>query len=123
MASDLIRLPISLPASADLSTKQFYFCVVNSDGQLAVAGNGAAADTVLQDKPNAQLQPGLCCGPGDITKVLTGDTVTAGDLVASDASGTCVPAATGDYILGRALETGTSGVRIRIRFMPMGVLS
>jgi hypothetical protein len=100
---------ISLPASTDHSSNQYKFVTVNSSGQVALTGNGAEVDGVLQDKPAAANRQASVAISG-VTKVLLGTGgVTAGDDVASAASGLCVTAATGDVIVGRALQTGSSG--------------
>jgi len=110
----------SFQASADLSTKQFYFVTLNSSKQVAVAGANAECIGVLQDKPNAAGIAGQvrCFG---ISKVQCGGTFAAGDKIASDASGKAVKytAATvsagtpeplaGSLVQGIALEAGVSG--------------
>lgn len=122
MASDVIIAPVSHPASADLSAYQFRFMRINSDGQLALPHVGSYADTVLQDKPKAQAQPGLCCGPGSITKIYVATTISAGDFVTTDATGKAILCATGDVILGRALDTVAATGIARMRFEPMGMM-
>lgn len=107
-------------ASADLSTKQYYFVTLNSSKQLAVAGANVECIGVLQDKPSAAGVGGQvrCFG---ISKVVCGGTFAAGDKIASDSSGKAVKftAATvsagtpeplaGSLVQGIALEAGVSG--------------
>jgi hypothetical protein len=112
---------VTIPAGSDLSAAQFKFVEVNSSGQLALAGDGAHADGVLQDTPAAAGRAGLV-DIGGITKVKCGAAVTAGGPVASDAAGLAVNAATGDVILGTALETGASGRIISMLFHPRGAV-
>lgn len=110
----------SFPASADLSTKQFYFVTLNSSKQIAVAGANAECLGVLQDKPNASGNGGQVRVFG-ISKVQCGGSFNAGDKIASDASGKAVkytvatvsagtpePLA-GSLVQGIALEAGVSG--------------
>ncbi len=108
----------SIPANADLSTKQHLFVNVNSSGKLVVAGDGGQAIGVLQDKPNAADQQGTV-GISGVSMVIAGGTVTAGGIVASDASGRAVDVVSGDMGLGKAL-TGTtvSGDLISVLLMP-----
>lgn len=82
---------ISVPASTDLSTKQFYLVKVNSSGQLALAGDGEPAIGVLQDKPNAQGKAGSVAISGR-TLCVAGDSITAGASVKSNAAGKAVSA-------------------------------
>jgi hypothetical protein len=108
MASKQAMVCVSLPANADLSTKQNLFVVINSSGNVAVAGDGADADGVLMNEPAAAGRAAEVAISG-IVPVLCGGTVTAGDQVSSSAAGKAVTAGTGDYVLGRATETGADG--------------
>lgn len=110
---------ITLIAGADLSAKQFFFVSVAADGQIDPTGNGAIAEGVLQNAPAAAGRAAEVA-IGGIVKVECGGTVTRGGPVASDASGNAVDAASGDIILGTALETGADGQVIEIIFQPRG---
>ena len=112
---------VSLVAGADLSAKQFFFVSVSADGQVDPTGDGAYAVGVLQNKPDAAGKAAEVA-IGGIVKVEAGGTVTRGGPVASDAAGNAVNAASGDVILGEALETGADGQRIEILFHPRGTL-
>lgn len=123
MASDLISGPKSIPASASLTAKQFYFMKIDTNGQLAaVASSGARAVGVLQDKPTAQGQPGQLCRPGDITKIALGGTVTKGAFAMSDGNGKGVLCTSGSHILGWFIDSGDSGDTIRMVYQPEGTL-
>lgn len=98
---------VTVPAGSDLSTHQYKFVTVNSSGQLALTGDGAEADGVLQDKPDAAGNAGTVAW-GGVTKVKLGGTVTAGDDIASGANGVGVIAATGDVVNGRAMASGVN---------------
>lgn len=119
MATQDNALLVTLEAGQDLSTKQFYFVSVASDGQIDPTGDGLDADGVLQDTPAAAGRAALVAIAGKV-KVVCGGVVTRGGPVASDASGKAVNAATGDIILGVALETGADGRIIEILFQPRG---
>lgn len=110
---------VTLEAGADLSAKQFFFVSVSSDGQVDPTGDGAYAVGVLQNDPAAAGRAAEVC-IGGITKVSCGGVVTRGGPVASDAAGEAVNAASGDVILGEALETGADGSVISIIFHPRG---
>ena len=125
MAIEVPILPFSFTATADLSGKQFY-CVdldaTNATSNLAnvvvasVAGQKVLG--VLQNKPIAgQTANVMLYG---ITKAIAGGTVTQGDLVTTDANGKVVTAATGNFILGRALESAAAGGVFSVLLLPGG---
>jgi hypothetical protein len=119
MATQENMLCVSLEAGADLSTKQFYFVSVASDGQIDPTGAGVIAQGVLQDAPAAAGRAALVAIAGKV-KVMCGAAVTKGGPVASTSSGTATNATTGNIILGTALETGASGRIIEMIFQPRG---
>jgi hypothetical protein len=119
MATQENMLCVSLEAGADLSTKQFYFVSVASDGQIDPTGAGLIAQGVLQDAPAAAGRAALVAVAGKV-KVVCGAAVTKGGPVASTSSGTATNATTGNIILGTALETGASGRIIEMIFQPRG---
>lgn len=114
---NVIQNFVSLPASADLSTKQYYFGYINSNGQIAVAGAGATAQGVIQNKPTAA---GVGCDfqVASITPIACGGTITAGNALKSDSSGLAVAASSGDKALGIALNDAATGVTISMIFQP-----
>ena len=117
---NVIQNLFSLPASGDLSTKQYYFADINSDGQVAVAGAGSTAIGVIQNAPAAA---GRACDVqcGSITPIVCGGSITAGGYVKSDASGLAVAASSGDKALGRILGTGATGLQVSMIFQPCTV--
>ncbi len=105
---------VTLVASADLSTKQYYFVKIDSNGQVALAGVGDPAVGVLYDKPTAQ---GQVCSvaplvPGAKLKAVTAAAVAPGALVACDANGKLKTATAGatssSTVLGVKLGTANS---------------
>lgn len=98
---------VTVPANADLSSSQYLFVKgVNSNGEarLATTGNGERAIGVLQNDPSSAGDAGTL-GVLGISKVVASGVITAGDDVASDAAGKATVAATGDYVLGVAMES------------------
>ena len=71
MAFEIDGFAYSLEAAADLSAGQHHLVVANSSAQLALAGAGAVAVGVLQNKPNAQGVAGSVHQTG-ISKVVAG---------------------------------------------------
>ena len=97
----------TLVANTDLSGSQ-YSIVVNSAGNLmGLSGAGAAAAGILLDKPQA-AEHGTIRILGR-SRVRAGDTIAAGGLFASDATGGAVAVTSGAYALGLALTSVASG--------------
>lgn len=94
-------------ASADLSGSQFLFAIVDGEKTVGLAGDGEAADGVIQNKPTAGQAVSLAVA-GDTTKVVAGTAVAAGVNVASDSAGKGVLAASGDYIQGKCLTASAN---------------
>jgi hypothetical protein len=110
---------ITLEAGADLSAKQNFFVSVSADGQVDPTGDGAHADGVLLNKPDAAGKAAEVAIAG-VIEVICGGVVTRGGAVASDTNGEAVNAASGDVILGTALATGSDGAIIPVLFHPRG---
>ena len=89
-------------ASADLTGSQFRFAIIDGEKTVGLAGNGVAADGVIQNKPDIGQAVALAV-PGDTSKVIAGAAVAAGADVSSDAAGAGVTSATTEYILGKCL--------------------
>jgi len=120
MAYKNSQTSVTLVSGDNYAAKQFFFVSMSSDGKVDPTGDGAAAIGVLLNDPAADGRAAEVC-IGGITRVECGTAgVTAGDAVASDSAGNAVTAATGDVILGTALETGADGEVISIIFQPRG---
>jgi hypothetical protein len=112
---------ITVPASADLSTKQYLFMTITS-GQLAVAGAGVRVAGVLDNKPNAADVPGTLQYSG-VALVIAGGSITAGDAIASDAAGKAVTASGTAIQVGIALAAATSGAYCPVLLTPSGAIA
>lgn len=96
-------------ASADLSAKQFYLVDVSGDNTVIVASSaGQAVLGVLQNAPESGQAANVRVYGVSKVVVGTGD-ITAGDLVQTDASGTAIAAASGDYSIGICLVGASAG--------------
>ncbi len=95
-------------ADADLSGSQYRIVISSGTAShVGLSGAGAVAIGVLQDKPTAG-QFGTVRLAGK-SRVKAGDTITAGALFTSDATGGAVAVASGNYCLGTALTGVASG--------------
>lgn len=110
----------TIPASADLSANQFLFHVIDSSGELALAGDGTAA-YVLQNEPDAQGVGGVIRVLGSTEVVCGSGGVTMGDRVTPDSAGKLKTAATGDIIRGIALQTLAADERGTILLDSLGI--
>lgn len=107
-------------AGADLSAKQFTFVIGNTTDRTVVnATDGQAADGVLINTPTSGAAATVVTAGRVMIEVGTGG-LTAGDLVASDANGEAITAATADIVVGKALETAAAGTRTTIDFFRGG---
>lgn len=93
----------------DLSSALYKLVKIDTDGDLVLAGDGEEVFGAVTEGA-ASTYPSTAQF-GGIAKVILGGTVTAGQRVASNASGVGVVATTGEYSFGIAMGSGvTSGV-------------
>lgn len=115
MAYEIPVLLATFIAAADLTEKQFFFVKLDGNGAVVLAANGQRAIGVLQNKPDdteeAQV---MMLG---ITKVVGGAAGTIPGLVASDANGKAVDAASTDQTLGEWLEAPSADLAVGTIFL------
>jgi len=99
---------ITMKTATDLSSSQYYWVQVSDDFTCAIA-TAAVADLLglLQNKPESG-QAAQVRRVG-ISKAILGETVTAGQLLTSDANGKSVVATSGQRYGAIALEGGDDG--------------
>jgi len=107
MAVEELIYNTSVIAGIDLSAKQFYCVKLNASGQMILSGAGENALGILQDKPTSGQVGAVCCLGKSMA--IYGASVTAGQNLASDASGKLVPATGSDAVVAVAAESGSSG--------------
>ncbi len=112
MAVENLGKCISLPASGDLSAKQFQFVKLDANGEVVAAGNGEDAIGILQNKPAAQGRSCTVMIGDGISKLKSGAAGTNGYPVASDTNGKGVDATTGKVVLGQWMEAPTAADEI-----------
>lgn len=112
MATENLGKCVSLPVAADLSSYQYRFVKVDTSARAALCGDGQKAVGVLQDDPAAAGRPGNVMVGIGVTKVVVAGAITMGDAVSSDSQGRANTAASGDYVVGIALETSTTAGQI-----------
>jgi hypothetical protein len=123
MAVEESVVSITIEAGADLSAGQYKFVTVASDGQVDLtASAGGAAIGVLQNAPDAAGVPATVAIAGRV-KVTAGGTVAAGNKVQSDASGDAIVAASGDTVLGYALQAADDGDVFAIALISQHILA
>lgn len=107
-------------AGEDLSAAQFHFVTLEADGQVDLADSaGENCIGVLLNAPAAAGRAATVAMTGRVM-VEAGDAVTAGDALQSNAAGEAITAATGDYVMGYALEDGVDGQIIAMELIQGG---
>lgn len=124
MAREEAVVAITLPAGGNMSTEQYRFVVVASDGQIdSVASAGGDADGVLLDKPSAAGDPARVAIAGVVPVVVGSGGVTRGDKLQSGADGEALTAASGDHVLGKALTTAAEGALVECLLVSKHILA
>ncbi len=106
-------------AGEDLSSAQFKFVTLESDGQVDLADSAGenCVGVLLVEDEAARAVTVVMTGS---VMVEAGGTVTAGGAVATDATGRAVDATTGDIIMGYAREAGVVNQVIEIELIQGG---
>ena len=122
MATMLSRDTRTFVAGSDLTAAQFKFVSLAADGQVDVtASAGGNAIGILTNNPDVGQAATVTVTGGYMVEA--GGTITAGDQIQSSATGTALLAATGDVVLGYALEDAVVGQIMRIEFITGGNLA
>jgi len=99
---------LTLPASTDLSTRQYTMVIINTSGQWAPPGAAAAVcHGILLNAPSAAGHPAEAAliSAGGVCKLKCDGTVETGDPVGClSATGKGREAVQNDYIMGYAVE-------------------
>lgn len=127
MARETNLVTVSMKAAADLSSYQYHFVKVSAAHTVAACStDGELPLGVLQDDPDEAGQA-ACVAVSGVTKVVLGETVTAGEecKVASDAEaiGADTGTTAGDHVVGIFLEAGDAGEIVPLLLCHMGVTS
>tara|TARA_R110002110_G_scaffold305382_2_gene519456 strand:+ start:194 stop:565 length:372 start_codon:yes stop_codon:yes gene_type:complete len=109
-------------AGEDLSSAQFKFVTLESDGQVDLA------DSAGENAIGVCIVGGTAGNAVTVTvsgsvMVTAGGSIAAGAAVQTDAAGDALTAATGDVILGYAREAGVDGQIIEIEMIQGGNLA
>ena len=109
----------SLIAGEDLSSSQFKFVTLESDGQVDLAdAAGENCFGVLENDPASGAEATVVVSGQ--TRITCGGTVAAGAELQTDASGDAITAAAGDVVMGYALEAGVDGQVIAMELIQGG---
>ena len=106
-------------AGEDLSSAQFKFVTLESDGQVDLADSAGenCIGVLINDPAAAEAATVVMSGKVMVT---AGGTIAAGAAVATDASGDAVTASTGNIVMGYATEAGVDGQIIAIELIQGG---
>lgn len=102
---------LTLPAAADLSSEKHRAGVINTSGQVAVAGAGVLPKVIIMSTPDTAGLATNCHHIASSIRVVVqlGATVAIGDELTTDASGDFIDGTSGDLVCLTALEAGASG--------------
>jgi hypothetical protein len=114
---------ITIEAGSDLSSDQWKFVKVASDGQCDLNTTaGGRCNGVLLNDPAAAGRDAEVAIDGRV-KVKAGGTVASGATVSSNATGLAVTSVTsGHHVLGLCLVGGASGELIEVQLGYQGVI-
>lgn len=103
MAFEIDKLTISLPTATDLSSHLYCAVTVDGNGNAVLPAADGVAIGVLQNNPKSGQTAAVRVE--GVSMMVASAAVTAGQLVTVDANGEAVPAATGNYVIGIALDS------------------
>lgn len=103
------------------AVSQFHFVTLASDGQVDHTGDGLRADGVALMAAAAAGEAITVAYDGRVM-VEAGGNINRGAAVASNAAGEAVAAASGDVILGTALEAAADGQIITVEIRRDGTV-
>lgn len=106
-------------AGEDLSSSQFKFVTLESDGQIDLADSAGenCIGVVINDPASGGEATVVVSGK---TMVQAGGTIAAGASVATAADGQAVTALVGNIVMGYALEAGVDGQTIAVELIQGG---
>jgi hypothetical protein len=113
----------SLPAAADLSTKQYRFLAGSLEDGVNVASTGTKVLGVQYSKPFGVIGEAITIASDGIVKVVCDSTVTDGGVVKVGASGGAADATSGTQGVGIALEDGQTDQIISVQLKDFGVMA
>ena len=123
----MIQGLVTFPAATDLSSYQYCFVNLETDGQVGMASADEAIIGVLQDDPDAENEAASVCVYGISKLVVDGNAsaIAPGDKLAADSAGKGVKTTTNTDDYGAiALEASTAaGDIISVLVVPGGLIS
>jgi len=126
-AKNMIQGLVTFPAATDLSSYQYCFVNLETDGQVGMASATEAIIGVLQDDPDAENEAASVCVYGISKLVVDGNAgaIACGDKLAADSAGKGVKTTTDlDDYGAIALEASTAaGDIISVLVVPGGLIS
>jgi len=127
MAKNQIQGLVTFPAATDLSSYQYCFVNLETDGQIGMATTTEAIIGVLQDDPDAENESASVCVYGVSKLYVDGNAgaIACGDKLSADTAGKGVKTTTNSDDYGAiALEASTAaGDLISVLVVPGGLIS
>ncbi len=123
MAFEIPGFAFTLPAATDLSTNQYRFMAIDTNGDVGLPATTATAILgVLQNKPTVAGQAASIMINGISKITAPASTVAEGDIVQASTLGQAVAHATGGNAIGRIVggSSGGAGRVLSVLLAPYG---
>lgn len=118
MATENLDCIYSLPAGADLRTKQGFPVVINTSGQIVLAGAGAVAHGHLHNLPDVNEMARFVHNGKVVKGVVGTGGVTLGARCSAAATGYVISATSTHAYIAIALKVGAAGDVIEFLILP-----
>lgn len=106
------------PSVSDLTGKEYFLAKETANG-FDICGDGQVPVGVISEGKAVGLHTSV--NTGNQLKALAGGNIAVNAEVASDASGKCVTAASGDYIFARAKSAAANGELVELEVTKEGI--
>ena len=128
MSTESFGVKQSFKAAANYSANQYYLMYISGDNTVTLCGAAGLVIGIMYGKPEKDAYGDVLTASGVMAKVIVGDTVVAGNLLESDASGRAVAftydsnGANATYSIGRAVTGGAENgiITVLTGFCPAG---
>ena len=129
MSTESFGVKQSFLAAADYSAKQYYLMYISSANTVTICGAAGTVIGIMYGKPQSGAAGDVLTASGVFAKVITGDVVSAGNLLESDTSGRAVAftydndGTTETYTVGRAVTASLAAngiITVLTGFCPAG---
>ena len=129
MSTESFGVKQSFKAAADYSAKQYYLMYISASETVTICGAAGEVIGIMYGKPESGAYGDVLTASGVMAKVISGDAVSAGELLESDSTGRAVgftydnDGTTETYTVGRAVTASGAAngiITVLTQFAPAG---